>query len=354
MKRLIVLLAVALAACSGESVSTTTLAPDSDPPPTTTVSVASTSVASSTSSSVVAATTEAPPPTSPSPVEPTCFIVAVGSDGATYLDGEPPSGPAAYAVLDDGSVVIADTMALNLGTPRLLRFDRSGSALPLIDLLPLQVASVVDVVSDGQRLAILDIDVAAGRYRVIYLSQSGEVSRVVEIPNGYRLENGLSGLVWDDNGVLLEFEGGSRFARITQQGTIEPDAVPEFGGMAVVVRPLGGKDYEISFGDAVWTLTREEELGGVSVLGVGSDGELILSVDEVDVSGPAFSVRHRVGRYGQDGSLLSEQVIDANLQFVDIGRPLEVGANGTIFYLAANEESLELLSSVDGFEDRAP
>jgi len=313
-----------LAACSGGSDPTTT----AGPPPTST-STTSTSTTEPASGSTT--TTAAPIDTSTQP-----FSIAVGSAGVTYdLDGAPPSGPSSFAVLDDGSVVIADTMAATRGEPRLLHYDRSGELQATIDLAGEEVASIVDVVSDGSSLAILDVFIAMGRYRVLTLSRDGEVTEIFDIPPGFHFEDSLTGLAWDDAGILLEFELGGWYARVTETGAIESPVDAIFEGVSIELSPGEGRTTEVVTDSATFSIERATDLGGATLIGIAPDGSIVVVVDEVDLSGPAFVVTRRVQRYSESGEFETEQVIDAGDQFLDIPRPLELDAAGTILYLQA-------------------
>lgn len=271
------------------------------------------------------------------------FIVPVGETGVIYqLDGQPPSGPSSFAVLDDGGVVIADTMAADRGKPRLLHYDRTGEQISIIDLAGLEVASIADVVSDGENLAVLDIRIELEKYRVLQVSIDGESLSEIEVPTGFRFEDGLTGLVWDDSGVLLEFELGARYARIGDDGSIEDRATPIFDGLEVEVVEGEGRETSVRIGDEAWTIERATDLGGATLVGVSPDQTVVLVVDEVDTTGPAFEVLRRVQRYSLSGELLSESLIYPGEQRVEIMRPLELSADGTVLYLASLDDRVEV------------
>jgi hypothetical protein len=79
------------------------------------------------------------------------------------------------------------------------------------------------------------------------------------------------------------------------------------------------------------------------LIGVGPQGEVVVVVDEVDDSGPAITVLRRVQRYSPEGLLLSESQLDAGEQYVDIARPLELGADGGVIYLVARPLTLDVV-----------
>jgi len=259
------------------------------------------------------------------------------------IEGDPPSGPSSFSVLGDGSLVIADTMALYRGEPRLLRYDRTGNALSPIELVDADVASIVDVVSSGQSLAILDVLVARGRYRVLTITLDGEISSMVDLPSGYHLEDGLTGLVWDDEGILLEFELGARYARIEDGVVAEMGELPVFEGKELAIATSESRETTVSYGEETWVVERGTEFGGVSLVGVAPSGAVVVVVDEVDTSGPMISVMRRIQRYAAAGEMLSEVQIDAGRQYVEIARPLELAADGELVYMESRPDTLEIV-----------
>ena len=329
------LLAVVLtvSACSGAADPATTgnTTKDPTPDPTATTSI-------TTTTTIVAPTTTA----APAVVATQSFGIDIGPDGVAYdLDGSPPSGPTSFTVLDDGAVVIADTMAVDRGEPRLLHYDRSGERLAVIDLAGEEVAAIVDVVSDGSALAILDVLASMNRYRVLVLGVDGIVDSVTEIPAGFRFEDGLTGLAWDDSGILLEFELGARYARLDATGAIESPVVPVFDGTSIVLNPGDERTTDVTTSETSFSVERTTDLGGVTLVGVGPDGSIVVVVDEVEV-GSVISVIRRIQRYSASGVLEAEYVIDAADQYLEIPRPFELDATGKILYLHAQPDRVEI------------
>jgi hypothetical protein len=301
--------------------------------------------ASTTSAALETSTTSTAPATSTTEAVPhpstLSFSVPESEDGVTFqVDGDPPSGPSSFVVMADGSVVIADTMAFYRGEPRLLHFDRFGEPKSVIDLAKAEVASITDVASDGRSLAVLDILVATNRYRVLFLTPDGDVESVVELPQGYHLENGLTGLLWDDDGVLVEFEFGARYARITAGEVGEVGVLPVLGGRELEIIDSGNRLSEVRYGEASWSVERSTDLGGVTLVGVAPEGSLAVVVDEVDTSGSAITVVRRIQRYSVEGDLINERRVDPAEQFVEINRPLELAADGQVLYMLSTPEGI--------------
>ncbi len=323
-------LIILLTGCADDAATTTP--PSAATSSTTSATmVTSTTAATSTTTSVVAAMPSV-----------TSFSIPVGESGVTFdVDGDPPSGPSSFAVRSEG-LVVADTLAANRGEPRLLFYDNSGELDRIVDLSDIEVAAIVDVVSNGSDLAVLDIDVSRNRYRLVRLSSAGEVESTVDIPAGFHLEDGLTGLLWDDVGVLLEIEFGAFFARIDGGGIVEPGAIPVFDGEEVSVAAAEGRSSLVTVGDLSWTVERATDLGSATLIGVAGSNVAIV-IDEVDTSGSAFSVLRRVQRYTREGVLLDEVELDAGEQYVEIMRSLELAPDGAVIYLLAQPTGLNVI-----------
>jgi hypothetical protein len=331
---MLVALSWAIAACSGGEPATT----EATAPVSTTAEGMSVSTLPDTSTTATPATADGGGGVATAP-----FSVPVGEDGITYdPEGDPPSGPSSFAVLDDGSVVIADTMAMRFGEPRLLRFDATGSPLGSTVLTDVEVASIMDVATDGRKLAVLDVYPAMERYRVLVLGESGEVETIYDIPEGFHLEDGLSGLAWDDSGVLLEIEGGASYARVASDGQFPTTRTLLIDGTPITITPGSGLSAAVEAGPASFEVTRNTDLGGTSLIGRAPDGSLLIVVDEVGLDDEgAFEVTRRVQRYSAVGELLAEQSFLIE-QYADIGRTLEMTADGRVAHLVTFIDHIEI------------
>ena len=204
------------------------------------------------------------------------------------------------------------------------------------------VAAIVDVVTDGSKLAILDVLVSMNRYRVLTLSVDGDIESVIKVPDGFRFEDGLTGLAWDDSGILLEFELGARYAQLVETGDVESPVVPAFRGISVELTPGSGRITEVVTSRTSFSVERATDLGGVTLVGIAPDGSIVVVVDEVNTSGPAIVVMRRVQRYSPTGEFQAESIIDAGDQFLDIPRPLELDATGKVLYLEAGPDHITI------------
>ena len=332
------LIAVAVSGCSSAAVDATTTTSD---PGTTTTSDAGTTTTSDAGTATTTTLAVEPPATE-------AFDVVEGSEGVTFdEDGSPPSGPSSFTILSDGSVVIADTMAVSRGEPRLLRFDRTGEPLGVIDLAQHEVASIVDVASREGELAVLDVLVAMNRYRVLIISGDGDLVDVYEVPDGFHFEDGLTGLEWDDLSPLLAFEFGAWYARIAPGEDPRPEQVLVLDDLEIEITRGSGRFATVRVDDSTFEVERATELGGVAFIGLAPDRTLALVVDEVDTSADAIEVTRRLRRHTASGELLSETVFVAGKQHVAITHPLEMAANGQIFYMRSTVDGITLVPESD-------
>jgi hypothetical protein len=315
---------------------------ESTPSTTTTLTAATTSTSAAAPATTSPATSAAPPTVAPT-LDPEPFVVLVGETGVSYdLDGDPPSGPSSFTVMDDGTVVIADTIAMRRGEPRLLRFTASGARLEPFELATEDVAAIVDVVSLGSELAVLDVFVAMDRYRVLMVDEAGQVTQSIDVPPGLRFEAGLTGLMADDDGLLLEYEFGNRYVRVTDAGEVLSEVSPFYRGSEVIVTPEPDLLTKLNVGMDSYKVRRETELGGVRVLGVAPNGTTLIVIDEVDTSEGAFRVTRRVQRRSPDGDVMGEVVLDVADQYVEIARTLEVGPTGVVLHLLSAPDHLQV------------
>ena len=275
------------------------------------------------------------------PVATASFTVPVGVNGVTYDEGPYPSGPSSFVVVADGGVVITDTAAVRDATPRLLRFDASGNAEEPIPMQDYRAVSMIDIASDGLRLAVLDIYVALDEYRVLVLDASGSLESQIDIPEGFHLENGLTGLLWDDQGLLLEIEGGTRYARLEPDRNPEPTTTLIIDGVAVTLTDAG-QVTTVQIDEDAFEVTRSTQFGDVGLIGLAPDGSVLLHLDEVFDDPAGLRVERRVQRYSTDGELLREVSVDLAEQYVQIVHQLEMTADGAVAHMVSLPDRVEV------------
>lgn len=346
LRSLLLAALLAVGACSESSTTTTppqSVSPSGPPAPTTTVPPTTTSgptttAAVDTTTTTIVDTTTA---TTLPPVATDSFSIPVGGDGVTYDEGPHPSGPSSFVVRADGGVVITDTMAVRDAVPRLLRFDASGNAEEPIPMQDHRAVSMIDIASDGLRLAVLDIYVALEEYRVLVLDASGSLDSEVPVPEGFHLENGLTGLLWDDQGLLLEIEGGTRYARLEPGLAPEPTTTLVFGGLPVTLTDAG-QTTTVQIGEDAFEVMRSTQFGDVGLIGLAPDGTVLLHLDEVFDDPAGLRVERRVQRYSKEGELLREISVDLTEQYVQIDHQLEMTAGGAVAYLVTLPDRVEV------------
>jgi len=131
----------------------------------------------------------------------TVLTIPVGEAGVAYrgvdIPGMEVTGPNALAILSDGSIVVADLIG-----NRLLRYDLKGRLLEIIDLYAKEIVNMWDLVAFKDELILLEIslDISPERYRVNRLTSNGELLTSYDLPKGYRLPDGLTGISVDCEG----------------------------------------------------------------------------------------------------------------------------------------------------------
>lgn len=159
---------------------------------------------------------------------------------------------------------------------------------------------------------MLDVYPRVSRYRVWRLTHDGQVHSTYDLPEGYRLEDGLSGIAMNGDGSLLvELRGGAELAQVY-------DAA---GRQDLVVRDgfrAHGRGYLIEYSDTLFgpaTVTADgveveidpdHDNGGVRFLGATADGDFFVEVDEVMMNDGPIRVDATVRRYSAAGRLLSQ------------------------------------------------
>lgn len=314
------------------------------PPPTTTTTVAV------TSTNAVAPTTIAscdPPEFSLAALDVIATDV-LELDGSTvaYASGEPPSGPNAVAIGPDGIVWIADTEAVRLGTPRLLRIGCNGPPGTVIDLAQHQVASVLDIVADGHGVWIADFNVVQDVYRVLRLDEAGAVIGEYEIPEGFRLFDGFTGLeLGADGSLLLEKIGIETYGFVSPDGSGVESPAPwswVSQGLPVTLQNPdgpGGNEGAVIIGDVTIPIVTTHFLGGITWLGDRPSGEIYVVVTEL-YDGPVLEVDDTVWRLSIDGEVTGKARVPVAERYLYLEHPLAITPNGEVIVMVALEDEL--------------
>jgi len=236
------------------------------------------------------------------------FTIPIGKEGVQYEGENVPEmltwGPAAFTVAPDGSFWIADTVG-----NRLLHYSSKGNLLHIIKLDG-HVVGAGDLEATASDILVLSQ--ASVPPKVVRLSLDGTVVASYELPEGLRLEDGLSGIALGDKGeVVVEREGGAFVHQLVDaEGKFAPRPLEGYihCGRLYRARPadLTGADTtrgNITAGNTNIEVVVPHDLGGLRILGFGPDGSFYVIVEEVTVNG-AIKVDQTVRHYNAAGKLL--------------------------------------------------
>ncbi|MCS6906951.1 MAG: hypothetical protein RML93_03595 [Anaerolineales bacterium] len=302
----------------------------------------------------------APPPTltlspaveireQPGPLYETLFSIPVGEGGVTYRGGGvaemQTNGPNALAFTPDDALILTDPVSY-----RLLKYDLSGRFLSAIDLLSLDILNVVDLRASETGLVLLEIslNVAPPRFRVHRLSFDGELIATAEIPEGFRLENGLSGIAVDCEGdIFLEIEGGFRLYRLAEvlEKPADEVAPSEYRCQGKAYRAVRG-DREgtpiLMAGDVALTTSLTTGFGGLGLLGVLADGSLYVTREDVlDLS--VVKVDKTVHYLDAQGHQRGVARFPLDEYFYYVLRSLAIGREGRVYALLPRSNAVEIV-----------
>jgi hypothetical protein len=269
------------------------------------------------------------------------FVIPVGESSLQYFGSQKINGPNAIAVLPDGSFVIADLVG-----NRVWGYDPTGQVINTIDLSSMDIKQITDLRANSTELIILEE--WGERYRVHRLSFDGELLASYDIPKGFHLEDGLTGIAVDCIGdILLEMEGGSRLYRLVDaQGNLE----------APIIKTdylCNGKTYRIATAGPFSTpqliagnITLETDLttglGGLNLLNVLNDGSFFVVRDDV-VKDQVIQVDQTVHYMNADGGQLGVARVPIDQYYYSVMRNLTVGPDGNVYALLPQPNSIDII-----------
>lgn len=231
---------------------------------------------------------------------------------------------------DDGVAHIFDPVDLRLA-------HASEAGLEFTDLVALDILSVTAMTSDGLDLILVEVFFGPVRQRIHRLDQSRNVVATVDLPPGYRLEDGLSGVFADDDGdVVLEFGGGGIYGRYdAATGTFDKERSPVLRGVEVDPRP---PDLVVDGVELTADLTGA--FGSLRYLATDLSGRHIVERTDVLNTSP-IEVLRTVEWWAPDGRfLLSALVPTIDEQAIDQPPGLAVMPAGDVIVLLALEDSV--------------
>ena len=274
----------------------------------------------------------------------TLFVIPVGEGSLQYFGGDQPdseiNGPNAITVLPDGSFVIADLVG-----NRLWRYDSTGQLLKSIDLYSIGIEQVTDLRSTNTELFVLEI--RNERYRVNRLSFDGELIANYDIPVGFHIENGLTGIAVDCEGeVLLEIAGSDLYRLVDSQENLDPSLIK-------ADYYCNGKPYRVvnSGPDTIpkfiaGSIPLETQLttglGGFNLLAVLKDGSFYVIRDDV-VNDRVIQVDQTVHYINAGGVQQGVARVPLAEYYYYIMRNLAVGPDGNVYAILPQPNSINII-----------
>jgi hypothetical protein len=276
------------------------------------------------------------------------FSVPVGEKGVHYAGvgkSEMPAwGPLAFAVAPDGSFWIADTAA---DPDRLLHHSSIGELLDIIELDETLVG-VSDLAVTSSELIIL-----AGAPippKVARLTLKGAVIASYDLPEGLRLEDGLSGISLADQGqVLIERGYGASLSQLVRTGRTTSFAPLEgyrWNGRVYSTVSASADSQDLSrdmlmIGKQPVVVKVDRELGSLQLLGDDSRGGVFAVVDDIAFT-PYFQVDQTVRHFSASGELLGIARIPEDLRYVAVEHELAIGPQGDVYLMLPLPDRLEI------------
>jgi hypothetical protein len=200
-----------------------------------------------------------------------------------------------------------------------------------------KVVGAADLEIYGESVWVLDI--ASMPPRVVQINDRTGTVESFDLPEGLRLENGLSGIALNPGGVLLvELQGGAKVYRLFDEaGQIAPEQDYYI---------FQGQTYSVElqqFAKSGWVKSErgsvevrvDKTLGGLRVLGAAPDGSFYVEVFEME-EGPTISGRREVRRYSAAGELVGVAFPLASAVYAE--HDLLVNPDGNLYQLVSNED----------------
>ena len=276
----------------------------------------------------------------------TVLSFPAGKTGFPYrgidMPGMEITGPNAFGIFSDGRVVIADLI-----DNRLWLFTSSGELLRRIDLYPLGILNVSDLQIYQDEIYVLEIYLDPPvHHRIYLLSPDGALKTYYDIPEGYHLENGLTGFQIDCGGkIFLNMAGQLRLLPLSSQSLIAASShdLYECNGKSYAVpETIRGEKPKISAGSLTLGTSLTFGLGGLSLLKVNPDGSFFVVRSDV-VNDKIIQVDDTVHYISADGSQLGVARVPVAERYYYVMRNLAVGPDGNVYCLLPQPDSLQLL-----------
>jgi len=280
----------------------------------------------------------------------TVFTIPVGEAGVAYRGVDMPgmeiTGPDALAILSDMSVVVADLIG-----NRLLSYDSKGKLLEAVDLYSQEIVNIWDLRTFKDELILLEIslNISPERYRVNRLSANGRLIAAYDIPRGYHLQDGLTGIAVDCEGqILLEMKSGYKYYRLVDSaGNLNfSDTNNDYLCSGKSYRVVGsdiGKPAKLAAGNVELETQFTVGLGGLRLLGVLADGSVYVVREDVVAKQPMITVDQTVHYMSADGLQLGVARVPIAEAYYYVMRNLAVGPDGYVYALLPRPDAVHIV-----------
>lgn len=274
------------------------------------------------------------------------FSIPVGDNGIHYEGADNPDmliwGPPAFTAAPDGTFWIADTP-----NDHLLRFKSDGALLNKIPIGDFVIgAGDLEVTSE----TIWILDVASIPPKVVQLNLVGKVMSLHDLPRGLWLEDGLSGIaLGTDGSLLVERMGGHAITQLLSPAGVI--VLKELGGYEFQgnvysahpadMREKDASDGYIMAGDKRIDVSVTNDLGGLSVLHINSDGSFVVQVIEL-VLNKSFQVDQKVYRYDASRRLIGMARVPLASQYTSVDHGVTIGPDGEVYAMITQPDGAEI------------
>ena len=276
----------------------------------------------------------------------TILSFPAGKTGFPYqgvnVPGMEITGPNAFAIFSNGRYVIADLIE-----NRLWIFSPKGERVKIIDLYPIGIMNVSDLQVYEDEIYLLEIYLNPPiHYRINHLSQDGKLLTYYDIPEGYHLENGLTGFMIDCYGkIFLDLAGQLRPLLISNENLITSSSKNHYecNDKSYLVQSTNrGEEPKLIAGSFTLGTSLTFGLGGLSLLKVLPDGSFFVVRSDV-VNDKVIQVDDTVHYFSAQGIQLGVARVPVDERYYYVMRNLSVGPDGNVYCLLPKPDSLKII-----------
>jgi hypothetical protein len=276
----------------------------------------------------------------------TVLSIPAGKTGMPYRGVGIPdmeiTGPNAIAVLSDGSLVIADLI-----DNRLWVFSTTGQLQKTFDLYSLDILNVADLQAYNNELYVLEIYLDPPvHYRINRLSLVGDLIAYYDIPEGYYIENGLTGFMIDCAGnIFLDLAGRLHpfpIADVTLASSSSESNYECNNKTYYMHDTERGEKPKLTAGSITLETSLTYGFGSLSLLKVLPDGSFFV-VREDMINDQVIQVDTTVHYISANGEQLGIARVPVDERYYYIMRNLAVGPDGNVYCLLPTSDSLKIL-----------